>query len=130
MNILILEDNEERNKQFRKNFNDHYIVIVDDVEDLKIQMEDPSWEVDVLFLDHDLGGEVYVDTSHPNTGSAAAMWLVDNPKHKPEVVILHSMNPIGVRNMKSILPKAYIVDRAWQRKADELFRYVDCGVIS
>jgi len=54
MKILILEDNEERNKQFRKNLVGADISIMDDVEELKTLLLGDVW--DVLFLDHDLGG--------------------------------------------------------------------------
>ena len=57
----------------------------------------------MLFLDHDLGGEVYVDTGREDTGSEVARWLSQHPEFIPNQVVLHSHNDGGVKNMYSLL---------------------------
>ncbi len=46
---------------------------------------------DVVFLDHDLGGEVYCDSSRADTGSEVVRWIVAN---RPRVrrCVVHTMN--------------------------------------
>lgn len=61
---------------------------------------------DVL-LDHDLGGEVYVDPDLPNTGSAVARWLAANPdRFRDTRFVIHSFNPAGAANMTGLLAAA------------------------
>jgi len=64
-------------------------------------------EYDAIFLDHDLGGKVMVK-SGIGTGYEVAEWIAENLEEVPQV-ILHSMNPVGVENMKSVLPTADVV---------------------
>ena len=53
---------------------------------------------DILFLDHDLDGEAYVDPSEPNTGSEVVRWIV---KNKPVIgeIIIHTHNEGASVNM-------------------------------
>lgn len=113
-NVLVLEDNEERIKHFKKNLvgNNFKIVSVSDAC-IELLVKD-KW--DVLFLDHDLGGRSYVPSSESNTGYQVAKFLHDNPKYKPsEVIIIHSLNPIGAENMQNALPEAYRIPFAWTK---------------
>jgi hypothetical protein len=66
----------------------------------KILMEGQPW--DRMYLDHDLGGEVFVDSNLPNTGYQTAKFIKDKNISYSSITI-HSMNPIGVKNMISIL---------------------------
>jgi len=111
MKILILEDNELRNNQFRKNLIGHTIEIVDNVKDLKTHLLRTQW--DILFLDHDLGGEHYISFENENTGSGAARWLNQNPDKQPPMIFLHSLNESGRKNMKSLLPKSVGTPFIW-----------------
>lgn len=63
--------------------------------------------VDYLFLDHDLGGEIYVDSSNKNTGAEVARWIQSN-KPKIKNIIIHTFNPAGRKNMLSSL-EGYVV---------------------
>lgn len=112
MKILILEDSEERIKAFKKNFIGVEIVFTDKpdvaIEELK------KGGFAALFLDHDLGGTTFAE-SDENSGYAVAKWLEENPQFQPEVIILHSLNPIGVQNMQRALPKARVVPFAWNK---------------
>ena len=57
-----------------------------------------------IFLDHDLDGRVYVDSSEDNTGYRFAEYLREGGD-KTQTVI-HSMNPVGAQNMQQVLPHA------------------------
>ena len=108
--ILILEDDPDRVKKFKRKFIGNVIEIVDTPADAIFLLEHKEW--DVLFLDHDLGGEVYVP-SGPGTGYEVAEWLSKNPDRMPERVILHSYNDIGRANMKRVLPEAIMMAGVW-----------------
>ena len=80
----------------------------DNVETAKIvfNLVDPS----VVFLDHDLGGEIYVDSDNDNTGYQFAKWLVENDKKIDQrTIVIHSMNPVGAENIQNILNSANII---------------------
>ena len=89
MNILILEDSPERQKKFRSKIPCATIVDTAEACIQQLQQADEPW--DWIFLDHDLGGEIFVDTDNKNTGSEVVRWICAN---KPEIkkVIIHSLN--------------------------------------
>ena len=114
MNILILEDNEERHKVFRRNMDISgvNVVIFEHVNDCIKALNDKEW--DMLFLDHDLGGEVFVESDGKvQTGWHVAKWLNENPDRQPPRIFLHSLNPDGRKNMQALLPKATSLPFAW-----------------
>lgn len=103
MNILLLEDDLNRVKKFRAEYPSiQHCDNVDDIINLFNKIED----IEILFLDHDLGGEQMVDSSHYNTGTTVAKWLVDNPKNINTIVV-HSLNPVGRKSMVDILSPVY-----------------------
>jgi len=111
MNILVLEDDPERQKVFRKELSRNYqLTIVDTVELAKSLVEEAEKNQDqfyVIFIDHDLGGEVFVDSKEENTGYQFALWLAENEIEAH--FITHSLNPVGARNIRAVLPKcAYV----------------------
>jgi hypothetical protein len=72
-----------------------------------------STEWDEVWLDHDLGGEVYVSTRNENTGSSVVRWIVE---HKPSVgkFYVHSLNTPAAEGMVIDLTRAgYQADRSW-----------------
>ena len=87
MNVLILEDAKYRIKEFRSYM--PFAKIVKMVDDCIEQLEKESW--DILFLDHDLDDDVYVNPDEYNTGSEVVRWIV---KNKPEIeqIIVHTHN--------------------------------------
>jgi len=111
MNILVLEDNPERQKVFMKELSRNYqITIVATVELAKTLVEEAEKNQDqfhVIFIDHDLGGEVYVDSREENTGYQFAVWLAENEIEAQ--FITHSLNPVGVRNIIAALPECEYV---------------------
>lgn len=112
--VLVLEDDPERIKQFKKRLIGNTFQIVSDADAAILALTYNKW--DVLFLDHDLGGETYVPSSNANTGYQVAKFLHDNPKYKPsEAIIIHSLNPGGAENMQAVLPEAYRIPFAWTK---------------
>lgn len=95
--IYILEDDPNRMRYFDREFKidaDEY-VHADNAAGMIELIEADSYNadpIDVLFLDHDLGGEQFVDSSEKNTGMGVVRWLVE---HKPEIrlIIVHTLNP-------------------------------------
>ena len=102
MNLLILEDSEERIAKFSSKFGSkHNLTFVMTASGCIEKLTSQDW--DYLFLDHDLGD----DTLH-GTGSLVSRFLHDNPSYIPTRVVLHSSNPVGVERMKKDLPEAQV----------------------
>ena len=110
MKILILDDNENRHKEFNKRLIGHIVKNVYTVKETIKYLEEEKW--DFVFLDHDLGGNIY-QSSVPSTGYEVAEWLHNHTDRQPEQIIIHSYNPVGARNMKNLLPNAVVLPGAW-----------------
>lgn len=112
MKILILEDDPVRQKAFKAWLNpDHDVYIVATAQECIAHLDTPIdgriWKMfNVLFLDHDLGGEQNVP-SGPGTGYEVAQWLVDHPDKIPGQVIVHSMNPVGNSNIVQLISRVF-----------------------
>jgi hypothetical protein len=115
MKILILEDAEERVRQFKQKFIEHDVKVSDKPKEIIQLLQDDSW--DVLFLDHDLGDKIYVPSGE-GTGFEVADWLAHNPDRIPSLVILHSLNYHGRQAMASKIPDAVHAPFCW---VDEKF---------
>ena len=121
MNIIILEDDDNRIEKFVSLFPSAQIVKTakECIEILDREVgarEDAPMEqlarsnkgnksCDLLMLDHDLGGKIYVDTNYQNTGSEVVRWI---EKNKPEIkeIIVHSYNSSVVSTMMDALLKS------------------------
>ena len=125
MKILILEDDENRVEIFRRQLIGFDVVYVDRASDaIKWLSED---KFDYLFLDHDLGGKVFVEETE-NTGYEVCLWLEENPEKKPEHIFLHSLNPNGRERMKQAVPDAIDAVFAW-KIAGELIAACESGLV-
>lgn len=113
--ILILEDDHNRHVQFKNNFVNCEITIVETVE--KAIKELVENKFDYLFLDHDLGGTQFAP-SDENSGYAVAKFLEQNPQYKPTDIFLHSLNPQGRMTMNMALPEAKQAPFAWTKGID------------
>jgi hypothetical protein len=109
MRIFILEDNPERIKKFKRELIGHILIIVEDVESAKeiINSDTESNKYDLMFLDHDLGGEEMVSPGD-NTGYLVAKILSESI-NKNSNCIIHSCNHAGARAMQFCLPKAILI---------------------
>lgn len=108
LNILILEDDPRRVEVFESKLGDKHKLTCVDTAQAAIELLEKE-KYDVVFLDHDLGGETFVDPHDPNTGSEVVRWMVtpDNLCHiKGQVIIIHSMNFPAAQSMKASLEDA------------------------
>lgn len=105
MNILFLDDNELRHEAFRSlplSFDTviHSYSYEEAVNALK------QVDFNILFLDHDLSEEDIMCTpgidNRGKTGTDLARWIVTAPIKRPDLVILHTFNPVGAKTMKYI----------------------------
>ena len=115
MKILVLEDNKERIKIFRDRMemDGVSLMVCDEVEACITALENVDY--DYLFLDHDLGGHVYVESDgDEKTGWHVAKWLSEHTDRMPENVIVHSLNESGRKNIISLLPDASDIPFAWK----------------
>ncbi len=108
--VLILEDSVERMKGFYRRLVGNNVVHVETPAACIAYLKKGGF--DVLFLDHDLGGQVHVP-SGPGTGYEVAVWLEENPQYQPEQIFVHSLDPVGSKNILAALPKAQAYPFAW-----------------
>ena len=101
MKVFILEDDENRIKQFNRALHKHTVLHADNVKDA-IKILEENEDIIIIFLDHDLDNKVFVPSSNSNTGYALAKHIRDSGKIYPQIII-HSMNIIGATNMKDVL---------------------------
>jgi hypothetical protein len=116
MNILILEDDINRVKKFRDNlqYGCDVLMVFDEVDECIEALRNREW--DYLFLDHDLGGKVYVPSDgEEKTGWHVAKWLSENEDKMPEQIIVHSLNEGGRKNIMSLLKNAIELPFAWDK---------------
>ena len=126
MKILLLEDDYNRVEQFRKRVdelnerNTHKetleLIHVETAQECINQLQDKSNKFALILLDHDLGGEVYVDANNTNTGSEVARWINNNQDILKHItVITHSFNPAGAKNITDLIPGCIHVPSLWTK---------------
>lgn len=103
MRIFVLEDNFERQKIFKEKLKNHEVVLFDNAIEA-IDFLKTDIDFDAMYLDHDLGNEVYVDIKEKNTGSEVARFLSN--KDVRAKIVIHSFNAIGAQNMQNYLFEA------------------------
>ena len=69
-----------------------------------IEILEKESNFDYIFLDHDLGGQAYVE-SGPGTGWFVAEYMAEN-EVKCDHIIVHTLNYPGAQNMLALLPTA------------------------
>ena len=118
MRILILDDDPNRHKAFKRLFIGHLDTHVETASDCIEALRYKDW--DILFIDRDLSdwGRPYHEAG---TGNDVAEWLWENPDRIPPHVIVHSINVSGSRAIYTVIranaPKGTVVERfpfAWQ----------------
>ena len=110
MNILILEDDQERQRIFGRSLIGTNTVIVETAKEAIFALSTHDW--DYLFLDHDLGG-LQMCASGPDTGYEVAEWLAEHADRQPPNIIIHSFNPDGARKMHEALPNSVLAPGCW-----------------
>ena len=97
-NLLFLDDDQERARTFKSAH--PYAVLVETADECTAQLIAQDW--DMVCLDHDLGGEIFVDIALANSGSGVVRWIeINKPKVKQFVV--HSFNPGASHQMVNTL---------------------------
>ena len=130
MKILILEDDSTRHAKFEEILEGHEVCIVDTAEAAinKLNCYGDDW--DWLFLDHDLGGEIYVE-SGIGTGYQVACWLEEHKDKMPKRgVALHSLNSVGRKNMQAALPDAWDMPGLWLIGRDDMEQFINGSCFS
>lgn len=99
MTVLFLDDNPDRINKFTRHVPTAHIAT--DAQEM-IELLEATPEADFVFLDHDLGGQEFVDTRDTNTGSEVVRWIKRN---RPQVgqFVVHSLNHPAGRRMEDDL---------------------------
>lgn len=101
MKVFILEDDmDERMLRLRETLYGHDIDHAESYNEAVVRWDPPY---DLVLLDHDLGGNVYVPVSTQNTGSGFCRWLHEQGAPISGRVILHTWNRDGAVMMGSLL---------------------------
>ena len=111
--ILVLDDDDERLKIFRRNLIGHSVTLVKTAHEAIYEL-DRNGPFDTVCLDHDLGGLINV-ASGPGTGYEVAEWLSQNPDKQPTQIIIHSFNEPGRKRMMAALPNAIEYPGVWTK---------------
>jgi len=103
MNVLFLDDNPARTKVFLTYY-PHADTVDTAVDCIKAMQQKPY---DVVFLDHDLGGESFVDPLRDDCGMAVVRWITDPLKFTDpvSVYVVHSHNHRAAETMAELLEK-------------------------
>jgi len=101
MRILVLEDDPSRVKKIKQELVGFVVDFSDNVSDAINLIE--TYQYDLMFLDHDLGGKQMVNSSQEGTGYQFAKAIAISRLNKGTTVIIHSCNPAGAANMQAIL---------------------------
>ena len=115
MKILVLEDDMRRVEKFRENLEKDGVSLTVTCKVAACQQALELIDYDVLFLDHDLDGMVYVPSDGPMpTGWHIAKWLSEHPDRKPSQIFIHSLNEKGRNRMAELIPEAIQLPFAWE----------------
>lgn len=98
MKIFILEDSEQRINFFKEVLDKHDLFITDNITSAINYIDDNYTDIDLYFLDHDLGEHV------EENGVVLAKYMKD--KEINGRIIIHSMNYFGAQEMMFYLPQA------------------------
>lgn len=104
LEVLFLDDNAARTAAFRSSvpFATLTSTAKECIEELK-KTPEQGW--DVVFLDHDLENEIYVDGERDDCGMEVVRWIV---KNKPQIkkIIVHTHNTKAGLLMEDALKNA------------------------
>lgn len=92
MNVIFLDDSPIRTKQFRSfHPSTKFAATAPEVIEILQSHKDNDELIDWLFLDHDLGGEEYVNPLSNDTGMEVVRWII---KNTPKItrIIVHTCN--------------------------------------
>ncbi len=124
IHIFILEDDERRMDLFKARFKESEIANftfdhANNVHAAKKLLKANNY--DMLFLDHDLGGQTYVSSTEENTGAGLARWIKENKEtiSLSGAILIHSFNPQGAEYMRkelhSVHDNVFKVPSLWSK---------------
>lgn len=97
MKIIFLDDSNQRWYKFQSKVPNSFRA---ETANECIALIDNSPVVDWLFLDHDLGGEAYVDSSREDCGMEVVRYLCKNTRTKSiKNIVVHSHNTVAAEEM-------------------------------
>ncbi len=100
--ILFLDDDPRRTKTFQSHVPQAMCAAT--AMDM-INLLSSYGEVAIAFLDHDLGGEQFVDSNRPDCGMEVVRWVVANRPNVKQFII-HSLNTPAAQSMEISLIEA------------------------
>lgn len=102
LQTLFLDDCPNRTKLFKSKY-PHATTVETATKCIEVLQQYDK--IDELYLDHDLGGMMMVDSDREDCGMEVVRWLVDNKKDINHIVV-HSLNPVGAKQMVLALKDA------------------------
>lgn len=121
LKVLVLEDDKERRRHFKRGLLDHVCAIVETPQDAIEALQEETW--DMVFLDYDLDQQVR-GSSGSGTGYEVAKWLSSNRDRMPGKVCVHSYNQKGCEKIIETLPEAVLMPGAWLQMCEIIKEYV------
>ena len=104
MRIIFLDDNHQRWYRFKDKVSD---AVRAETADECIHLIRDSIKIDWLFLDHDLGGEAYVNSAREDCGMEVVRFLCkDNLTKTISNIVVHSHNTVAALEMYNKLKDA------------------------
>ena len=111
MKIFILDDSLERINTLRSLLDQRYAnaeITVAGTAKYAKSVFDLNRDFDLVFLDHDLGGRIYVNSEEEETGYQVAKHMLKRKVNSGQVIV-HTMNIVGAQNICSLLTGEYLV---------------------
>lgn len=102
MNVLFLDDDPYRQHTFRSSVPFATIVETAQAAIARLETLNDGEEWHFVFLDHDLGGEAFVESDREDTGMEVVRWIIAN-QPRIGLVVCHSLNGPARANMVSLL---------------------------
>lgn len=121
MNILFLDDMKSRRDIFQQNSVGHSVDFAVNAQEAISFLKNKKY--DVIYLDHDLE-ESHYESNHDDheDGRFVARKLKEMKQHYGKIVIVHSLNPSGRANIKSILGDDFDVWMPENVRVSELWK--------
>ena len=99
-NVLFLDDSPLRIKKFKSKI--PFAITVETAKDCIEELRAGIWQS--CWLDHDLGGEIHVDSNREDSGMEVVRWIEEN-KPKVDSFVIHSLNIVAAKQMEEKLKK-------------------------
>lgn len=106
INILFLDDNSVRIAEAQRVYlnNDRVSVLtIVKTAQSAIEMLKSGLHYHLVHLDHDLGGETYVNSNREDCGMEVARWIIENNPDNIDVISIHSWNTTASYGMMGFL---------------------------